>query len=78
MLSNYLIKQVNQLNIDKVTLGNSHAFISFKGTESNVSIHYDTGKVMCTCHNGSLVGVNHKQLCKHKIKFVKELMEVVQ
>ncbi|MDX1373662.1 MAG: hypothetical protein R3321_14410 [Nitrososphaeraceae archaeon] len=78
MISKYLQKKVDQLSIKDIEFGKLYAFVTFEDTESNLIVDYERGYVRCSCHNGSSVGVNNKQLCKHKIRFVKDLMEVIK
>lgn len=74
-LSKYLQKEVKKIEIKSIFIGKSLCYVKFTNSESTLIINLRSGHLRCDCINGSLYGINNKQICKHKVRFVKELFE---
>ena len=78
MISKYVRKGADNLTIKDVEVGNKFSFITFNESDSSIMVNHETGLVNCDCENGSNVGINNKQICKHKVRFVEDYMEGVK
>lgn len=59
------------MKIAKIINGNNKIYFTFKDKEYTVIYYKDNKHLACDCYNGSNMGVNNVQICKHK-KFIIE------
>lgn len=57
------------LTIKKTITGRKFISFTFEEKPYTVKIDRISNKISCSCFNGSNMGVNNKQICKHK-KFI--------
>jgi hypothetical protein len=66
-------KSYKDLKIEDIEESQGYIYYTWSNSDSTTIYNKTQNKIKCNCINGSLAGVNDKQVCYHKTRVLVEL-----